>query len=368
MKTLSINDEAIEQILSRQPNFVWSGKEQTHLDELRQIFCETHNKERISNLTKEDYLPGLGIKGGNMSYDLEWGTRDLGSIKGGSKYKFGYEADFPKIKDLIQRVVNVDALTAYGEGGLLSEELETLIKLSKEINGFKTGRTVVPKLLSIYFPTIFIPLFNDQDFLLSKLLSSGIDSENTGLKLYLENNHKFLIIKQKLEQILGRNIDNYEFARLLYDAFPKESGSTEDASNTLVKTEEPIFEALEVQHYQTLLHRNFQRLFPLLRYFDEEGQVPKNGQYDTQTVGIMDILAVGSNNDFVVIEIKRQATDKTIGQILRYMGWVKEELCKDGQKVTGIIVAERKDIQLEFALKIIPDVKFMKLGLHITLG
>lgn len=71
--------------------------------------------------------------------------------------------------------------------------------------------------------------------------------------------------------------------------------------------------------------------------------------------------------DFAVIEIKRQATDKMIGQILRYMGWTKEELCKDGQKVRGLIVAERKDIQLEFALKVIPDVRFMKLGLTITL-
>jgi RecB family endonuclease NucS len=81
----------------------------------------------------------------------------------------------------------------------------------------------------------------------------------------------------------------------------------------------------------------------------------------------MDMLCVDENGDFAIIEIKRQATDKTIGQILRYMGWTQEELCKDGQKVRGIIVAERKDIQLEFALKVIPDVRFMKLELTITL-
>jgi len=90
-------------------------------------------------------------------------------------------------------------------------------------------------------------------------------------------------------------------------------------------------------------------------------------KYDTQTVGIMDLLTVDDKGDFLIIEIKRQATDRTIGQILRYMGWTKEELCKDGQKVRGLVVAERKDIQLDFALKMIPDVKFMKLGLTITL-
>jgi hypothetical protein len=52
---------------------------------------------------------------------------------------------------------------------------------------------------------------------------------------------------------------------------------------------------------------------------------------------------------------------------LRYKDWTKEELCKDGQKVKGLIVAERKDIQLEFTLKVISDVKFLKLGLSITL-
>lgn len=49
------------------------------------------------------------------------------------------------------------------------------------------------------------------------------------------------------------------------------------------------------------------------------------------------------------------------------MGRTKEELCKDGQKVKGLIVAERKDIQFEFALKVISNVKFLKLGLSITL-
>src|SRR5690606_2339087 len=96
--------------------------------------------------------------------------------------------------------------------------------------------------------------------------------------------------------------------------------------------------------------------------------IPKNGQYDTQTVGIMDMLCIDEHNNFLVIEIKRRSTDKTIGQILRYMGWTKEELCKDGQKVNGLIVAERKDTHLEFALKIIPEVNFRKLGLEITLG
>jgi len=220
--------------------------------------------------------------------------------------------------------------------------------------------------LSIYYPEIFLPIFNDQDHFLSELLSNGIETENTGLALYLEFNYKLLKVKERLEELSNRQFENFEYARLLYHVFPKENGKIKSSTESEV-VEEQQFEALEVQHYQSLLHRNFTRLFPTLKYFDEEEQIPKNGQYDTQTVGIMDILCTDEKGNFVVIEIKRQATDKTIGQILRYMGWTKEELCKDGQKVKGLIVAERKDIQLEFALKVIPDVKFMKLGLSITL-
>ena len=35
-----------------------------------------------------------------------------------------------------------------------------------------------------------------------------------------------------------------------------------------------------------------QRLFPKLKYFDDEQQIQKNGQYDTQGVGIMDMLTI----------------------------------------------------------------------------
>lgn len=303
-----------------------------------------------------------------MAYDLEWGTRRLDSIKGGSNYKFGYETDFQKIKALIQKVTSIDSKTAYQEDGTFSKDLIQISKLSKEINGFKTGRTVIPKLLSIYYPEIFLPIFNDQDHFLSKLLSNRLNTENTGLDLYLENNFKLLKVKEKLEEITNRTFDNFEFAHLLYHTFPKEPTETHSERIPITeKAEEEKFDALEVQHYQSLLHRNFHRLFPKLKYFDEEEQNPKNGQFDTQTVGIMDILAVDEKGDFVIIEIKRQATDKTIGQILRYMGWTQEELCKEGQKVSGIIVAERKDMQLKFALKVIPNVKFMKLRLSITL-
>lgn len=362
-----INDESIEKIILKLDSFVWTEEKINEVNKLRTDFRQVHSKEEIENLKKEDYFAGLGKKQGCLAYDLEWGTRSLGSIKGGSKYKYGYESDFSKIKSLLKKIISIEPNNVYNSDGSVTPQIKNLVNLSKEINGFKTGRTVLPKMLSIYFPETFLPIFNDQDHFLNELLSSGVETENTGFALYLEFNFILIKVKERLEELSNRKYDNFEYAWLLYHAFPKENEKEILKDEESVVVEEQKFEALEVQHYQSLLHRNFARLFPSLKYFDEEEQIPKNGQYDTQTVGIMDMLCIDDKGNFVVIEIKRQATDKTIGQILRYMGWTKEELCKDGQKVKGLIVAERKDIQLEFALKVILDVKFMKLGLSITL-
>ena len=57
----------------------------------------------------------------------------------------------------------------------------------------------------------------------------------------------------------------------------------------------------------------------------EDGELVSQ-QYHTD-VGIIDILAKDKvNKNHVVIELKKgQTSDKTIGQLTKYMGWIKEE-------------------------------------------
>ena len=85
---------------------------------------------------------------------------------------------------------------------------------------------------------------------------------------------------------------------------------------------------------------------PLLIY--EEGEL-KSKQYKTD-IGIIDILAKDKKTDtYVVIEHKRnQTSDDTVGQLMRYMGWVKRHLNDD--KVKGIIIAGKYDKKLDFIL------------------
>lgn len=86
----------------------------------------------------------------------------------------------------------------------------------------------------------------------------------------------------------------------------------------------------------------------------EEG-VLKSQQYRTE-IGPIDILVKDKiNKNFVVIELKRnQTSDDTIGQLARYMGWIRE--VKGDKNVKGIIIAGNYDKKLDYALKMMPNV------------
>ena len=90
-------------------------------------------------------------------------------------------------------------------------------------------------------------------------------------------------------------------------------------------------------------------------------------QYRTD-IGRIDILAKKkSNNSYVVIELKRnQTSDDTIGQLTRYMGWIKEKF--NDNNVSGIIVAGDFDNKLDYARKMIPNIEIFKYQVDFKLS
>ncbi len=57
-------------------------------------------------------------------------------------------------------------------------------------------------------------------------------------------------------------------------------------------------------------------------------------------------------NDLVVIELKRGKTsDSAVGQLLRYITWVRENVAQENQNVKGIIIAKQVDDTLEYAIR-----------------
>lgn len=79
-------------------------------------------------------------------------------------------------------------------------------------------------------------------------------------------------------------------------------------------------------------------------------------------IGRIDLLARHKTRpDWLVIELKRgQTSDATVGQVLRYMGWIKTNLAQPGEEVYGLIIAHEADEGLRYALSTLPIVDMVR--------
>jgi hypothetical protein len=102
---------------------------------------------------------------------------------------------------------------------------------------------------------------------------------------------------------------------------------------------EPPSEFAYESDLRDFLERNLSLLEPGLRLYQEEGitgvEFPVGGRF-------IDILALDAKNDLVVVELKvSRDYDRVVGQLLRYIGWIRQHQAEAGQHVRGIIVLDR---------------------------
>lgn len=77
-------------------------------------------------------------------------------------------------------------------------------------------------------------------------------------------------------------------------------------------------------------------------------------------VGPIDILAVDDEGNLFVFELKlARGPDRAMGQLLRYMGWVRKHLA-NGKQVYGVIVAKYVDQELRYAALPVPNVSVLE--------
>lgn len=125
--------------------------------------------------------------------------------------------------------------------------------------------------------------------------------------------------------------------------------------------EDPSTFALE-KHLEDFLVQNWSQTLLDKDYdvYQEEGELVGR-QFPTDT-GAIDVLAISKDKKtLLVVELKRgRASDNVVGQIQRYMGYVKEELAEPNQKVQGVIIALEDDIRIKRALSVANDIDFYK--------
>lgn len=92
-------------------------------------------------------------------------------------------------------------------------------------------------------------------------------------------------------------------------------------------------------------------------------------QYMTRS-GPLDILAISKDkSEFLIIELKKgRASDEVVGQVMRYMGYIKQSLAINSEKVKGMIIALDDDTNLKDALSVTNDIEFMKYEIDFKLS
>ena len=113
------------------------------------------------------------------------------------------------------------------------------------------------------------------------------------------------------------------------------------------------------------LARNLYLIEPGLQLYSDEEiigvEYPVGGRY-------IDILATDAAGNFVVIELKvSKGYDRVVGQLLRYVNWIKLHLAEGNEKVRGVIIARKIGEDLQLACSGISNVTLMEYELAVKL-
>lgn len=125
--------------------------------------------------------------------------------------------------------------------------------------------------------------------------------------------------------------------------------------------EDPVAFAME-KHLEAFLVTNWDQtiLSKDFSIFEEDGE--SVGQQYATDAGLIDVLAISKDKKrLLVVELKRgRASDAVVGQVLRYMGFVKDQIAESNQTVEGVIIALEDDQKMRWALMSVPSISFYR--------
>jgi restriction system protein len=142
--------------------------------------------------------------------------------------------------------------------------------------------------------------------------------------------------------------------------------SISSSDETIEDPSEFVFE----KHLEDFLVGNWAQT-ELAKKYDlvTDGGLVVAQQYQSDT-GPIDILAISKDKkEYLVIELKKgRASDAVVGQTLRYMGFVKNDLAVNGETVRGAVIAHKNDLRLRNALSMVPSIDFFIYQVDFTLN
>ena len=70
-----------------------------------------------------------------------------------------------------------------------------------------------------------------------------------------------------------------------------------------------------------------------------------------------------------ILELKKgRASDSVVGQIQRYMGYIRDEIAEEGQSVKGVIIALEDDMSIKRALSVTNNIEFYRYKVKFDLA
>ncbi len=119
---------------------------------------------------------------------------------------------------------------------------------------------------------------------------------------------------------------------------------------------------------QQFLAKNLDLIEPDLQLYKDDDDDEITGLEFPAGERSIDILATDKQKDYVVVELKvSKGYDRVVGQLLRYMAWIKQNLATGNQKVRGVIIAREISDDLIMATSLVPDVTLLEYQLKVTL-
>ena len=126
--------------------------------------------------------------------------------------------------------------------------------------------------------------------------------------------------------------------------------------------------ALE-KHLEDFLVKNWKSTSLGKKYdiYEIDGEIV--GQQYPSDTGPIDILAISKDKKtLLVVELKKgRVSDNVVGQIQRYMGFVKDDLAEINQVVKGVIIGHDNDVRIQRALSVAKNIEFYKYQVNFKL-
>ena len=337
--------DQISQVIQRKKNDRWwIESERKVLDRYGALF----NPKNIKNLTREDFQSFLLIKN---NYHWEGIHRQQGLIT----------SDMKKLKRALTMLRD--------ESKPIKTRLDFLFPKGRENYIKGLGRAVVTPILLIIYPEKYGVWNKKSEIALKKLglfptFQRGVAFSDKYIKVNQVLNdlkEKYAISLWQLDGVLGVIAGSSPFPTL-----PDEDEMLkEDVKEYGV---EDVYNFGMEKHLEDFLIANWDKT-EIGKSYDliyEEGDLVSQ-QFLTE-VGPIDILAKHkTDGNYLVVELKKGRTsDSVVGQILRYIGWVRKEL-SNGCEVKGLVIVPEVDRRLELSLSELQNIGLMTYKINFKL-